>query len=260
VEQPAAPRVDVEPVRAEVRIPSGGLTLRGWIFRPAGPGPFPAIAYNHGSEQHPTVEQYGELGDWFRTRGYVLLLPFRRGAGGSEGEYWQDAVPPQHSPGHWPATIAQLEKENADVSSAIAWLRAQPYVDSARVAVAGCSFGGIHTLLAAEKSQGLRAAVDFAGASMAWASSTELQQRLAVAVDRAAVPVFLLQAENDYNTSPTRILAQKMEAANKPHRAKIYPPHGVSPREGHGGFCLHGMGEWGADVLAFLDAPEGGAR
>lgn len=253
---PAPPGdADAPPARAEVRILSGDLTLRGWVFRPAGAGPFPALVYNHGSERDPGLDFLGDLGDWFRARGYVLLLPFRRGAGGSDGAYWKDGVPPERDPGYWPATIAQLEKENTDVSAAIAWLRAQPYVDGARVSVAGCSFGGIHTLLAAEKPQGLRAAVDFAGASMSWASSPLLQQRLTAAVDHAAVPVFFLQAENDFDTSPTRMLSREMDAAGKPHRAKLFPPHGTTPMQGHAHFCTHGMDEWGPDVLAFLDKP-----
>jgi dienelactone hydrolase len=252
-----APPSDAQapPPRSEVRIPSGELTLHGWIFRPAGTGPFPALVYNHGSERDPSVDNFGDLGDWFRGQGYVLLLPFRRGAGGSDGTYWEDVVPPQHDPEYWPATIAQLEKESADVSNAVAWLRTQPFVDSARVSVAGCSFGGIHTLLAAEKPQGLRAAIDFAGASMSWASSPLLQQRLAAAVDHAAVPVFFVQAENDFDTSPTKLLPLEMEAAHKPHRAKIFPPHGTTHMEGHAHFCTHGMAEWGPDVLAFLDHP-----
>jgi hypothetical protein len=34
-----------------VSFPSNGLTLHGWIYRPQGPGPFPAVLWNHGSER-----------------------------------------------------------------------------------------------------------------------------------------------------------------------------------------------------------------
>src|SRR5437879_10139785 len=37
-----------------VSFPSHGLTLRGWIYKPEGNGPFPAIIWNHGSEKNPT--------------------------------------------------------------------------------------------------------------------------------------------------------------------------------------------------------------
>jgi hypothetical protein len=42
----------------------------------------------------------------------------------------------------------------------------------------------------------LKAAVDFAGASMAWSRSPLLRQRLQTAAEAARVPVFFLQAEN----------------------------------------------------------------
>jgi hypothetical protein len=32
-----------------VSFPSGELTLQGVLYKPAGPGPFPAVVYNHGS-------------------------------------------------------------------------------------------------------------------------------------------------------------------------------------------------------------------
>ena len=42
------------PADAElVSFPSGDLTLRGFLYRPTGPGPFPAIVWNHGSEPKP---------------------------------------------------------------------------------------------------------------------------------------------------------------------------------------------------------------
>src|SRR6185503_16194611 len=47
---------DEKPVRAgspapaeTISFPSGALTLRGVLYRPPGPGPFPAVLYNHGS-------------------------------------------------------------------------------------------------------------------------------------------------------------------------------------------------------------------
>jgi dienelactone hydrolase len=179
----------------------------------------------------------------------------RRGSGGSDGTYWEDVVPPETAPDHWRATLAQLEVESSDVSSAIAWLRAQPFVDAARVSVAGCSFGGIHTLLAAERPQGLRAAVDFAGGAISWSSSPELQERLARAARGATVPVFFVQAKNDFDTSPTQLLPLEMAAVKKAYRAKIFPPHGKTHEQGHAHFCNHGMREWGPDVLDFLEGP-----
>jgi hypothetical protein len=69
--------------------------------------------------------------------------------------------------------------------------------------------------------------------------------------------VFFLQAENDFDTTPSRALSAAMVGAGKPARVKIYPPHGDTHRAGHAGFCNRGQREWGEDVLAFLRAPRG---
>src|SRR5690349_12752541 len=38
----------------EVRFPSGPYKLRGVLLKPEGPGPAPALVYNHGSESDPS--------------------------------------------------------------------------------------------------------------------------------------------------------------------------------------------------------------
>lgn len=69
------------------------------------------------------------------------------------------------------------------------------------------------------------------------------------------MPIFFAQAANDFNTEPSHVLAGVMDQEGKPHALRIFPPHGATHRAGHGDFCLHGMAEWGPDVLAFLRAP-----
>jgi dienelactone hydrolase len=78
------------------------------------------------------------------------------------------------------ASIDELVVQNDDVVSAIEYLRAQPYVDRGHVSVAGCSFGGIETLLTAERplAPPIYAAVDFAGGAMMWQRSPRLRERL----------------------------------------------------------------------------------
>jgi dienelactone hydrolase len=155
------------------------------------------------------------------------------------------------------ATVAQLEAENADVAAAVQWVRAQAFADPAAISVAGCSFGGIHTLLAAEKPLGLRAAVDFAGASMSWRRSGVLRDRLLRAARGAKAPVFFLQAENDFDTTPSLALSEATLGAGKPVRVRIYPSYGATRMAGHAGFCNRAQDVWGDDVLAFLRAPAG---
>ena len=120
-------------------------------------------------------------------------------------------------------------------------------------AVAGCSYGGIQTLLAAEKGMGLRAAISFAPAAQTWAHSTSIQSRLVRAVRQATIPILFIQAENDYDLTPSLVLAKEMDSAGKPHKRVIFPPYGQTHEEGHGGFCSRATNVWGAEALAFLN-------
>lgn len=65
-----------------------------------------------------------------------------------------------------------------DVMAALAFLKTVPGIDSHRIALAGHSFGGQLTLLAAERDQTIRALVTFAGAAGSWEHSSELRERL----------------------------------------------------------------------------------
>jgi dienelactone hydrolase len=232
----------------EVTFPSGGLTLHGFIYRPAGAGPFPAILYNHGSERKPGSKP--EIGDFFYDKGYVLFVPHRRGHGRSPADRQIDALFEQGAK----SVVALHEIHLEDTGAAFTYLRSLPYVDSGKIAVAGCSYGGIQTLLAAEKGMGLRAAIAFAAAAQTWAHSNSLQSRLTRAVRQAAVPILFIQAENDYDLKPSLVLAKEMEKLGKPHKLAIFPPYGKTREEGHGGFCFRGTDVWGAEVLSFLNS------
>jgi carboxymethylenebutenolidase len=238
----------------ELRIPGPAGALQAWLWRPAGLGPFPVLVYNHGSEQDPIVGTRGRIGPFFVQHGWAVLFPSRRGSGRSDGTWWRHRVESQPDDQHEPGYIRALVEENDDIVAAFTWLRAQPWVARDDLAVAGCSFGGIESLLTAEREvAGLRAVVDFAGGAMSWTGSPALQVRMRQAVEAARVPIFFVQAENDFNTEPSRVLAEAMQKKGKPHRLRIFPPFGQSHMEGHARFCLQGTDVWGQPVLDFLE-------
>jgi dipeptidyl aminopeptidase/acylaminoacyl peptidase len=144
--------------------------------------------------------------------------------------------------------------------AALSYLLKLSYVDPNRASVAGCSYGGIQTVLAveanAEQKLGLRAAIDFAGGAMSWRSHS-LRNRMVSAIRKATIPVMFIQAENDYDLGPSRTLANELERLGKPHKLLIYPPFGATRQEGHGGFCNRGGNVWGAEVFSFLEAAMG---
>ncbi len=136
-----------------VAIASGPLKLQASLVRPLGAGRFRAIVYNHGSEADPSSDHRRAIGAFFQSHGYVVLFPYRRGASGSEGVHWEKRVAGVPEAQRSAAIVRAIEEENDDVLAAIEWVKKLTYVDPRRVSVAGCSFGGIHSLLAAERSQ-----------------------------------------------------------------------------------------------------------
>src|SRR5579872_6865971 len=73
-----------------VAINGGPYPLEGYLWEPAGRGPFPMVLYNHGSEKDPGSKPV--LGTYFTGRGYGFLVPHRRGQGLSPGPYISDLI------------------------------------------------------------------------------------------------------------------------------------------------------------------------
>jgi dienelactone hydrolase len=240
----------------DVTFPSVGRELKGWLYKPEGKGPFPAIIWNHGSEKQPRA--HPELGKFYTSHGFVVFLPVRRGHEPSPGQYIQDSWEAYRKEASDPSKIAakiiQLQEEcNQDVVAAVEWIKKQQVVDAKNIAVTGCSYGGIQTLLASEKEIGVKAFVPFAPAAMTW-RNVALRERMSECVRNAKAPVFLIQAKNDYSTGPSEVLGPLLSARGGLYRNKVYPEFGTTPQEGHGGFACwdEGIAIWGNDVLSFL--------
>lgn len=291
----------------EVSFSNGAVQLKGVLYKPDGPGPFPVLLFNHGSAPGMLNGQaFEKLGPLFVQHGWAFFAPYRRGQGlsASAGPYVMDVIQKEQTAGIvravpilivlfgvlmavvllttrrqplWVrvcagfivfligtlgvhliseharanATIHALETDQfSDHLAAFEWLRRQSFVMPGRVATMGNSFGGIITVLAAERIP-YCAAVDASGGAQTW--SPELSARLVASVKKAQAPIFFLQAENDYSLAPTEVLGKAMREADKPSVVKIYPAFGISADEGHS-FAWRGSDFWEADVFRFLDA------
>lgn len=236
----------------EVVFPGGARELHGFLWKPDGAGPFPAILWNHGSEKLPGSQP--ALAKFYTEHSYVFFIPHRRGQGRSPGDYIQELVE-QAPPAERARRMVELQQvEFDDVIAALNYLKSRRFVDPNRIAISGCSYGGIQTLLAGERDLGIRALVPFAPGATSWEQNVPLRDRLVRAVDLATIPVFLIQAENDYNLAPSRVLSEEAKKKNKDFQSKIYPVFGGSHQDGHGKFCSTATDVWGNDVLAFLEA------
>lgn len=242
-----------------VAFPSGELELHGVVYRPKGPGPFPAVLYNHGSvEGMASISAAETLGPVFVARGWVFFMPSRRGQGLSAdaGPYIDDEIMAARRSGGARAAASTMVRLLAtdhlnDQLAGLAWLKKADFVNPRRIAVAGNSFGGIEAVLGAERGS-YCAAVDSAGAAQTWSRAPEVQELLIRSARNANAPVFFFQAENDRDLSPSRTLFAEMKNAGKEAEMKIYPPFGNSTQAGHT-FGYFGSAIWAADVFAFLE-------
>ena len=59
-----------------VAFPSGKITLQGVLYKPEGPGPFPAVVYNHGSAPGMLrKEAFDAIGPAFASHGWIFFGP-----------------------------------------------------------------------------------------------------------------------------------------------------------------------------------------
>jgi carboxymethylenebutenolidase len=254
---PAAPQI--------VDVRSGELHLKGYFWKPAGPGPFPAILFNHGSgaddPQHTAgrtmAEAASDLAPIFLKHGYAFFYLCRRGQGLSadQGPFMQDLLKQAEAKGadarkqllYQLITGSQLD----DALAGLTFLKASPDVDSKRVAIVGHSFGGMLTLLSGDHDSTIRAEVAFAAGANSWRVSQELRDRTLAAVGKTAAHVMLVYAANDYDTTPGKDISAELDRLHKSHLLKIYPVIGKTADDGHSLLYL-GISEWEPDVFQFL--------
>jgi carboxymethylenebutenolidase len=245
---------------AKVRLEFDGNQLAGFLFRPEGSGPWPALLWNHGSERNPDVgRQFGTVASVFVPAGYVVFALERRGHGESKGDYIVDRTKfTGRMLGRDAAnrlTVHLLETEQLrDQLAGLAFLQTLPYVDHERIVVAGCSFGGIETLLGAESRAGYKAAIAISPGGLTWERNDYLRSRLIEAVRRMEIPVLLIQPAHDASLGPSRVLGREAANAGTPVTIKVYPAIGRSEEQGHCFGGARGMHVWADDAKAFLDA------
>lgn len=106
----------------------------GWLYRPRQPGRLPVVLSIHGgpaSQERPT---YQPLYQYLVGRGIAVLAPNIRGSTGYGRTYQQQIFR------DWGGG------DLADLQYAVEWLRAQDWVDPARIGVVGGSYGGFAAL------------------------------------------------------------------------------------------------------------------
>jgi dienelactone hydrolase len=121
-------------------------------YKPAGAGPFPTLIFHHGSTGRGTDPSRfsrtfdpGALAYWFVSCGWAVVLPSRRGRGGSEGLY-DEGFSRIRSSGYTcdtELTLRGADRALRDIDAITDAVLALPFVDRTRFVVGGNSRGGI---------------------------------------------------------------------------------------------------------------------
>jgi dienelactone hydrolase len=245
--------------KQRVTYKNGALTLVGYIYKPDGPGPFPTVVWNHGSEPNPGGgPQFDSVAAIFVPAGYAVVAPTRRGHGDSQGQYIQDtirATMQRSGEAAGERLMVQLmgSEQLSDQLAGLSYAKALAFVDTNKLVVAGCSYGGIETLLAAERGAGFKAAMPISPAALSWRGHTVLQNRLIEAVRRIDMPVLLIQPPKDASLEPARVLGAEAKRVGKSSfTAKVYPETMPDDQRVHCFGGAKGMHNWASDALRFF--------
>ncbi|MDA1061361.1 MAG: dienelactone hydrolase family protein [Chloroflexi bacterium] len=205
----------------------GGDSLRAYLARPLGPGPFPGVVMIH---HIPGWDEYNrEMARKFAQHGYVAICPNlyeREGHGTPE-----DVAAAVRAAGG----VAD-EQVIGDVEAARRYLAGLPYSNGKAGVIGTCS-GGRHTFLVACKTSRFDAAIDCWGGRVVMAEE-DLTEKMPVSpIDLTAelsCPLLGIFGEDDQNPTPAHVA--QMETALKEH-GKDYEFHNY-PGAGHG-FMYH---------------------
>ena len=238
-----------------------GRMMRTVMFRPAGETPRRLVVINHGA---PTAgpatapqPRFVEASPWFVDRGYVVVVPQRRGYGETGGRQ-------NESFGHCDnADFVGAGREGArDIAAAVAFMRQQPFVRPDGVIIVGQSAGGWATLAYSSLNPpGIAAMINFAGGRGGRrdnipnynCSPEKLVQGAGSFGRTARVPTLWIYAANDsfFDAGLSRRMADAYRTAGGVATYQLLPAFG---QDGHMLFgARSGTPIWSPHVKAFLD-------
>ncbi len=220
-----------------------GLHVPAWLYRPAGPGPFPVVLSIHGGPEAQERANYGVgLYQYLLSRGIGVMAPNVRGSTGY-GKSYQKRI-------HHDWGGAELE----DFRAAAEYLRGLEWVDGDHLGVYGGSFGGFATLSCVSRlPEYWAAAVDIVGPSnlvtfakavpptwrrmmAAWVGDPEtevdfLMERSPITyVDQIRAPLFVIQGAND----PRVVKPESDQIVERLRERGVDVTYDVYDDEGHG--------------------------
>jgi carboxymethylenebutenolidase len=183
-----------------------GITLRGYLAKPSGNGPFPAVLMIHewwGLNKDTTL-----LAEALADEGFVVLA----------ADAFRGSV--ASTPGNARKQVTETPREQiaADLDAALDFLRSHPRVAPGRVASLGFCFGGTQSMYMGTRNPELAAVVIFYGGG-------PIQRAADLGSMRQAGPVLGIYGEEDGNipVSQVRNFEDALESRKVEHTVTLYP-------------------------------------
>ena len=221
-----------------------GRRIPGWLYRPAGDGPFPVVLSIHGGPESQERPTYGYRGfyQYLLSRGIGVLAPNIRGSSGY-GKSYQKLI-------HRDLGGNDVH----DFEAAAKYLQRLEWVDADRIGVFGGSYGGFAVLTCVSRLPDYwAAAVDIVGPSNlvtmlksfppTWkevakqtfgdveTEEEDLLRRSPITyVDQIVTPLFIIQGAND----PRVVKAESDQIVEKLRDRGVDVRYDVYEDEGHG--------------------------
>ncbi|WP_229711100.1 dienelactone hydrolase family protein [Agarivorans gilvus] len=143
------------------------IQLQATLYKPDGKGPFPLVIFNHGSTgpgQIPaslTINPW-QFGRYLKQQNIALLVPMRRGRGGSQGSYKESYNCSVNS------VEAGINYASQSLDATMHYVQQQTWIDQDQIVIAGHSRGGLLSVLyAAKHPQWFKGVLNFSGGWMA---------------------------------------------------------------------------------------------
>jgi dienelactone hydrolase len=181
------------------------VMIQALVKSPSVPGVRPVAIINHGAPRDAadalrvTPNSYAAAQTWFLQRGYVVVVPVRRGYGTAAATAIREGYGSCNTPDYFGAGQATAD----DIAAVIEYLPTLPFADARRIVVVGQSAGGWGAIaLASRNPPGVVAVINFAGGRGSPQPGQVCQPaRLVDAARRfgrsARVPSLWLYSEND---------------------------------------------------------------
>jgi len=200
-----------------VNFPGAQVTLKAFLYRPTGSGPFPAVVALHGcgglyGKSGALSPRHADWAERLAAKGFMVLFPDSFGSRGAEAQCKTDD------------RVTSPSKERVDDAlAARSYLQSRPDVKADAISLLGWSNGGSTVLYAVEKRHRPRDGKPDFGKAVAFYPGCRAPAEHGTWHTRLPLMILIGAADDWTPSAPCKSLADTAGAASEPVSIIIYP-------------------------------------